>query len=118
MRPAGRSGHTPCKTETSVPALPSSLASASVERVSPASPLPALFPLPSVAIPVPPSWDFHPIGSSLLLQLHVYIQPLRSTVVTRFFATMGCPTPAIFHLAGLPGSLTHLSPRAASNHPG
>src|SRR5438093_9781573 len=39
--------------------------------------------------------DSHPSGSFLLLQLLVHIQPLRSTVVTRFPATMGCPTPAI-----------------------
>ena len=44
-------------------------------------------------------------------------QAVRSTVITRFFATMGCPTPAK-KFAGLPGSWAHLSPRAASNHPG
>ena len=45
-------------------------------------------PAPSVAIPGVPYQDFHPSGSFLLLQLRVHIQPLRSTVVTRFFATM------------------------------
>src|SRR5216117_1649585 len=49
---AERSGHTKRKTETSVPASPSDLASVSVERVSPACPLQARFPAPVAAIPV------------------------------------------------------------------
>ena len=35
-----------------------------------------------------------PNGPHGLLQQHVSVQPLRSTVITRFPATMGCPTPA------------------------
>jgi cytochrome P450 len=37
-----------------------------------------------------------------LLQLLCLPQPLRSTVITRFPATMGCPTPAIFTYHGSP----------------
>src|SRR5437667_11252703 len=92
---AERSGHTKRKTETSVPASPSDLASVSFERVSPACPLPARFPAPVAAIPVVPQWDSHPRGSSLPLQLLLDLQPLRSTVVTRFPPTVGCPTPAL-----------------------
>src|SRR5262245_34125429 len=91
---AERFGRTTHRTETLAPASPSNLASVSVERVSPAYPLQVRFPVPVAATPVVPYWDFHPSGSFLLLQLHVHILPLRSTVVTRFPATMGCPTPA------------------------
>src|SRR5438093_7063406 len=62
--------------------------------------------------------DSHPSGSFLLLQLHVHIQPLRSTVITRFPATMGCPTPAKHIIAGIPGSSAYRFSRAAPNHPG
>jgi len=74
--------------------------------------------VPEVAIPVSPLWDFRPSGFPLLLQLLVYIQPLRSTVITRFPATMGCPTPATNYVAGIPGSSTYLSLCAAPTHPG
>jgi len=82
------------KTETSALASLSSSASVLAERVSPACPPLAPFPAPEASIPVRPYWDACPSGSLLLLQLHVHIQPLRSTVITRFPATMGCPTPA------------------------
>src|SRR6266850_8240540 len=91
---ADRFGHTTHKTETSALASLSSSASVLAERVSPACPLLVPFPAPEVSIPVLPYWDVRPSGSLLLLQLHVHIQPLRSTVITRFPATMGCPTPA------------------------
>jgi hypothetical protein len=57
------------------------------------------------------------------------LRPLRSTAVTRFFATMGLsdsqqgPTKSYLFLsaapapAGLPGSLTDLSTRAVPSHP-
>src|SRR6266850_2731320 len=91
---ADRFGHTTHKTETSALASLSSSASVLAERVSPACPLLVPFPAPEASIPVLPYRDVRPSGSLLLLQLHVHIQPLRSTVITRFPATMGCPTPA------------------------
>jgi hypothetical protein len=106
------------KTETSALASLSSSASVLAERVSPACPPLAPFPAPEASIPVRPYWDACPSGSLLLLQLHVHIQPLRSTVITRFPATMGCPTPAKKNLAGIPGSSAYLSSRAAPTHPG
>src|SRR6266566_7949532 len=116
---ADRFGRTIHKTETSAPASLSSSASVSAERVSPAYPPLAPFPAPEASIPVLPYWDVRPSGSPFLLQLHVHIQPLRSTVITRFPATMGCPTPAkTKHLAGIPGSSAYLSSRATPNHPG
>src|SRR5438067_763453 len=92
--PADRFGRTERKTETSAPASLSSLASVSVERVSPACLPQPRFRAVEAATPVLPYWDYCPSGSPLLLQLRVHIQPLRSTVITRFPATMGCPTPA------------------------
>src|SRR5437867_4677325 len=88
------------------PSCRSDSASVSVERVSPTSLLRARSPAPPAAMPFLPSWDCHPIGTLLLLQLHVHVQPLRSTVATRFPATMGCPTPVFFlkKTTGLPGS--------------
>src|SRR6185295_1691586 len=91
---AGRFGHTVHRTETSALASLSDLASVSVEKVSPALPPLLRLPVPEVANPVLPLWDVGPSGLLLLLQLHAYIQPLRSTVITRFPATMGRPTPA------------------------
>ena len=36
----------------------------------------------------------NPSGTLNILQTRVHVQPLGSTVITRFFATMDCPTPA------------------------
>ena len=93
--------HTFGRAVRTLTASGSNLASVSVERVSPAYPLQARFPVPVAATPVVPYWDFHPSGSFLLLQLHVHILPLRSTVVTRFPATMGLSDSRPEPLSGL-----------------
>ena len=53
--------------------------------------------------------------------MRISVQPLRSTVVTRFLATMGCPTPAMkSSTAGLPGSVSicpHAPPTIAPESP-
>ena len=116
--PADRFGHTEHRTETSAPASPSDLASVSVERVSPACPL--LAPV-SGASKLP----FRFFRSGTFIQA-VLSSSYSCTFTFSPFAPRSLPaSPLLWAVrlpqkktAGLPGSSTPLSSRAAPNHPG
>jgi hypothetical protein len=117
---AERFGHTARRTETSAPASPSNLASVSVERVSPGCPLQVRFLAPvschsgCSVLGFSSKRIFPPLTvarSHSAPLLHGHYPLLRS------YGLSDSRKKQKKH-AGLPGSSTHLSPRAAPSHPG